>query len=123
MTTQAQPRIILLSAELARSDDDIRRQSAMRWSAALHRLCILRATTNETLYETEWARIFDQQTLLADVQRSKLLCFAALDVLEIQHEHGLTVCRMDGIAYDEHQVEEIRELLAALRFKIENDLR
>lgn len=122
MTTQIQPRTISLSAELARSDDDTRRQSARRWSAALHRLCILRATANDTPYETEWARIFDRETLLADAQRSKLLCFAALDVLEIQHEHGLTVCRMEGIAYDEHQAEKYRELLAALRFKIENDL-
>ena len=122
MTTQTQPRTISLSAELSRSDDDVRHQSAKRWRAALHRLCVLRATTNETSYETEWARIFDQETLLADAQRSKLLCFAALDVLEIQHEHGLTVCRADGIAYDERVAEEYRELLAALRFKIENDL-
>jgi hypothetical protein len=62
------------------------------------------------------------ETLLADAQRSKLLCFAALDVLEIQHEHGLTVCRADGIAYDERLAEEYREVLAALRFKVEHDL-
>ena len=122
MTTQGHPTTLSLSAELARVEDDVRHQSAKRWRAALHRLCILRATTNETSYEIEWARIFDQGTLLADVQRSRLLSFAALDVLEIQHEHSLTVCRMDGIAYDEHQAEEERELLAALRFKIENDL-
>ena len=122
MTTPSQPRTISLSAELARSENDARRELAKRWHAALQRLCVLRATTNETSYELEWARIFDQGTLLADVQRSKLLSFAALDMLEIQHEHSLTVCRMEGIAYDEHQAEEERELLAALRFKIENNL-
>jgi hypothetical protein len=122
MTAQAEPRIISLSAELARSEDDVRHQSATRLRAALHRLCVLRATTNETSYETEWARIFDQATLLADVQRSNLLCFAALDVLEIQREHFLTVCRTEGIAFDEQQADEERELLAALRYKIENNL-
>jgi hypothetical protein len=121
MTTQTQPRIISLSAELARSDDDVRHQSATRWRAALHRLCVLRATTNETSYETEWARIFDPSTLFSDVQGSKLLCFAALDVLEIQHEHSLAFCRMEGIAYDEPQAEEFRDVLAALRYKSEND--
>jgi hypothetical protein len=122
MTTQTQPRILSLSAELARSDGDARHESAKCWRAALHRLCMLRATANETSYETEWARIFDHETLFADVQRSKLLCFAALDVLEIQHEHRLMFCCTEGIEYDEHQAEECRELLAALRFKIENDL-
>jgi hypothetical protein len=122
MTTQTQPRTISLSAELARSEDDVRHQLAKRWNAALHRLCVLRATTNETSYEVEWARIFDGPTLLADVQRSKLLCFAALAVLEIQHEHSTMFCQMEGIAYDADQAEECRELLAALRFKIENNL-
>jgi hypothetical protein len=122
MTTQAEPRTISLAAELARPDDDIRHQSATRWRAALHRLCVLRATTNETSYETEWPKIFDQATLLADVKRSKLLCFAALDVLDIQHEHELIVCRTEGIAYDEQKAEECSELLAVLRFKIENNM-
>lgn len=122
MTAQAEPRVISLSAELARPEDDDRRQCATRWRAALHRLCVLRATTNETSYEIEWARIFDQATLLADVQRTRLLSFAALDVLEIQQEHYLTVCRVEGIAFDEQQAREERELLAALRFKIENEL-
>jgi hypothetical protein len=122
MTIQSQPRIISLSEELARCENDLRHQLATRWGAALHRLCVLRATTNETTYEAEWARIFEGATLLADVQRSKLLCFAALDVLEIQHEHSTMFCQMEDIAYDEHQAEKCRELLAALRFKIENDL-
>jgi len=122
VTAKAEPRIISLSAELARSEDDVRRQCATRWRAALHRLCVLRATTNETSYEAEWAHIFEQATLLADVQRTRLLSFAALDVLEIQQEHYLTVCRAEGIAFDEQQAHEERELLAALRFKIENDL-
>ena len=122
MTTQTQTRILSLSAELARTDDDVRRQGAQRWRAALHRLSLLRATANETTYETEWARIFDQQVLLEDLQRSRLRCIAALDVLEIQHEHALLVCRMDGITYDEDEAEEVGELLAALRFKVENNL-
>ncbi len=121
MTTDIQPRIISLSAELAHSDDD-RHRFAKRWRAALHRLCVVRAATNDTPYDTEWARIFDPSTLLADLQRSKLLCFAALDVLEIQHELTLTVCQTDGIAYDEQQAEEMRELIAALRYKVENNL-
>jgi len=37
---------------------------------------------------TEWARIFDTQQLMDDLQHpSKLLAFAAIDVLEVQHEH------------------------------------
>ncbi len=122
MTTQLEPRTISLSAELARSEDDARSQSAKRWRAALHRLCILRATANESSYEAEWPRIFDQRTLLADVQRSKLLSFAALDVLEIQHEHEMLVCQMDEIPYDEQKADECGELLAALRYKIEHGL-
>jgi hypothetical protein len=122
MTTPTESRTISLSAELARPTDDVRRQSAERWRAALHRLCVLRATTNETSYETEWARILDREPLLADMGGSKLLSVAALDVAQIQHEHGLTVCQMEGIAYDEGQAAECRELLAALRFKVENDL-
>lgn len=122
MTTQTTPQIISLSAELARTDDDAHRQAACRWHASLHRLCLLRATTNETTYETEWARIFDRQLLMDDLQRSRLLSFAALDVLEIQHEYALMVCRMDGIAFDEQVAEETRELLAALRFRFENNL-
>lgn len=121
MTTQTTPQIISLSAELARTDD-ARRQTARRWHAALHRLCLLRATTNETTYETQWARIFDRQLVMDDLQRTRLLSFAALDVLEIQHDYALMVCRMDGIAYDEQVAEETRELLAALRFKFENGL-
>ncbi len=122
MTTQLPPRTISLAAELARSGEDARHRSARRWRAALHRLCVLRATENGTFYEVEWARIFDPDVLLDDRSRSKLLCFAALDVLEIQHAHSLTVCRTDGIAYDEQRAELYRELLAALRFKVENDL-
>lgn len=122
MTTPAQKRIVSLSAELARTDGDARRQSAQRWAAAIHRLCLLRATSNETTYESEWARIFERQLLMDDFQRSKLLCFAALDVLEIQNEHALMVCRAEGIPYHEQVEEEARELIAALRLKIENDL-
>jgi hypothetical protein len=121
MTTRTLPRTISLSAELAHSDD-ARHQSAMRWRSALHRLCLLRATSNETTYETEWARIFDDKALVAELRRSKLLCFAALDVMAIQHELCLTVCRADGIAYDEQVAQEYRELLAAYRFRVENDL-
>ncbi len=88
MTTQIQPRIISLSAELARPDDDARRQGAQRWQMALHRLCLLRATMNDTTYETEWSRIFEHPSLMANMQQpSKLLAFAALDVLEFQHAH------------------------------------
>jgi hypothetical protein len=122
MTTRTEPHTISLSAELARTDNDLRHQSAKRLHAAIHRVCVLRATANGTSYETEWARIFDQDALLADAQRSKLVSVAALDVLEIQHEHSLTVCRMDGIAYDERVAQEYREVLAALRIKVEHDL-
>lgn len=122
MTTQPQRPIISLSAELARPEDDRRRQSAQRWQSALHRLCLLRATTNETTYEIEWARIFDHQQLMGDLQRrSRLLELAALDVLEIQHEHGLMVLQGEGIEYDEDIEDEKRELLAAIRFKVESE--
>ncbi len=121
MTTHTQLPIISLSAELARPDDDHRHQSALRWQAALHRLCLLRATTNETTYEMEWARIFDQQRLLGDLQpRSRLLELAALDVLEIQHVHGLMVLQGEGIEYDEDIENEKRELLTAIRIKVES---
>jgi hypothetical protein len=43
-------------------------------------------------------------------------------VLEIQHEHGLMVCRADGIASDEQVAEEFRERLAAWHFKVDNGL-
>ena len=121
MRTQTVPRTISLSAELAHSDD-ARHHFAMRWRAALHRLSMIRATANDTTYEIEWARIFETETLISDLRRSKLVCFAALDVLEIQHDLCLTVCRADGIAYDEEVAEEYRELLAAFRYKVENDL-
>lgn len=123
MTTQHQPRTISLSAELARPDDDARRKSAERWRTALHRLCLLRATLNETSYATEWERIFEQPTLMDNMKhRSKLLACAAVDVLEVQHEHSLMVCDMEGIAYDADAMEEISELLFAMRTKIANDL-
>lgn len=122
MTTQSQSHIVSLSIELSHPDD-VRRESAQRWQAALHRLGVLRATMNETTYEAEWARIFDNQQLMDDMQqRSKLLAFAAIDVLEVQHEHALIVCGKDGIAYDKLGAEEIPELLAAMRIKIANDL-
>lgn len=121
MTTQPQRPIISLSAELARHDDDRRRQSAQRWQSALHRLCLLRATTNETSYEIEWARIFDHQRLMDDLRcRSRLLEVAALDVFEVQHEHGLMVLDDEGIKYDVDVEQEKRELLAAIRIKVEN---
>lgn len=121
MTTQPQRPIISLTAELARPGDDRRRQSAQRWQSAVHRLCLLRATTNETTYEIEWARIFDHQRLMGDLQpRSRLLELAALDVLEIQHEHGLMVLDDKGIEYDGDVEQEKRELLAAIRIKVES---
>lgn len=120
MTTQRP--IISLSAELARPDSDERRQSALRWQTALHRVCLLRAATNETTYEIEWARIFDEQRLLNDLKpRSRLFELAALDVLEIQHEHGLMVLQGEGIEYDEEIEDEKREVLAALRIKVERE--
>lgn len=123
MTTQNQPRIISLSAELARPDDDARRKSAELWRTALHRLCLLRATTNETSYETEWQRIFEQATLMENMKHpSKLLACAAVDVLEVQHEHSLMVCDMEGIAYDANAMDEFGELLIVMRHKIANDL-
>lgn len=122
MTTQPQSHIVSLSLELSHQDD-VRRDSAKRWQAALHRLCLLRATMNETTYEAEWVRIFHNQQLMDDMQqRSKLLAFAAIDVLEVQHEHSLIVCRTDGVAYDSNAAEEIPELLAAMRTKIEKGL-
>ncbi len=123
MTTQSQPRIISLSAELARPDDDARRQGSQRWQAALHRLCLLRATMNDTTYETEWIRIFEHPSLMANMQQpSKLLAFAALDVLEVQHAHMLMVCGMEGLAFDADAMDEYSELLAAMRMHIDNDL-
>ncbi len=122
MTTQPQSHTVSLSIELAQPDD-ARRQSAQRWQAALHRLCLLRATMNEMSYDLEWARIFANQQLMDDMQhRSKLLAFAAIDVLEVQHEYALIVCRTDGIAFDSGATEETLELLAAMRTKIEKDL-
>jgi hypothetical protein len=101
-------------------DDDLRGCTARRWQMALHRLCVLRATANETSYEIEWSRIFDHQRLLEDMQkRSKLLAFAAVAVLEAQHEHGLVVCQADSISYDEGIAEHFLELLSTMRFRIE----
>ncbi len=124
MAIATRPRILSLSGELARTDDDARHQSAERWNAALHRLCLLRATANESTYETEWARILRHRLLMDDLQRSvsAQLSIAALDVLEIQHEHALMVCGAEGIPTDEQIDDEYRELLAAMRFKVENDL-
>ncbi len=122
MTTQPQSHTVSLSIELAHPDE-VRRESAQRWQAALHRLCLLRATMNETPYDLEWARIFANQQLMDDMQhRSKLLAFAAIDVLEVQHEHALIVCGTDGIEYDSGAAEETLELLAAMRTKIEKGL-
>ena len=118
MTTQPESRVVSLSAELAHSDDD-RRQSAQRWQAALHRLCLIRATANETSFEAEWVGIFEHQLLMDDLHlRSKLLALAVLDVLEIQHEHSLMVCHSDGVAYDNALAEELPKLLVAMRVKI-----
>lgn len=101
-TTQQKPRVLSLSAELARPQDDLRRRAARRWNAALHRLCLLRATTGETSYEAEWARIFDQSLLDHDLEQlSTLRAFAALDVLEAADEITFHVSRMEGISYDE----------------------
>lgn len=78
---------------------------------------------HETTYEAEWVRIFHSKQLMDDMQqRSKLLAFAAIDVLEVQHEHSLIVCRTDGVVYDSNPAEEIPELLAAMRTKIEKGL-
>ena len=123
MTNQDQPRIISLSAELARPEDDQRRKGAERWQAALHRLCLLRATLSETSYEIEWERIFDPRALMDNLKHpSKLLACAALDVLEVQHEHSLMVCESEGVTYDVNAMEEFGELLIAMREKIANDL-
>lgn len=121
-TTRPQLPIIALSAELARPAGDPRRESAQRWKAALHRLCLLRATTNASPYEIEWSSIFDHQRVMNDLQQreSRLLETAALDVLEIQHEHGLMVLQSEGIEYDEDIQQVKGELLAALRIKVEN---
>ena len=122
MTTQPQSHTVSLSIELAQPDA-VRRESAQRWQAALHRLSLLRATMNETPYDVEWARIFETQQLMDDMQhRSKLLAFAAIDVLEVQHEHALIVCDTDGITYDSRAAHETLELLAVMRMKIEQGL-
>jgi hypothetical protein len=123
MTTQPKQHIISLSAELARPDNDLRRQTAQRWHAALHRLCLLRATLNDASYESEWARIFDHQRLIDDLrQGSKLLALAAVEVLEVQHEHGLIVCDAENISYDVAISDEMHELITAMRIKIERGL-
>lgn len=125
MTTQSKQQqiIISLSAELARSDDDLRRQTAQRWQVALHRLCLLRATLSDTRYESEWAVIFDRQRLLDDLrQGSKLLALAAVEVLDVQHEHGLIVCDAENINYDVAVAAEMYELITAMRIKIERGL-
>jgi hypothetical protein len=124
MTKQPSQQItITLSAELARPDDDPRRQTAQRWQVALHRLCLLRATLSDTSYESEWAVIFDRQRLLDDLrQGSKLLALAAVEVLEVQHEHGLMVCDAEKISYDAAVSDEMFELITAMRIKIEHGL-
>ena len=63
--TNPNPHIISLSAELARPDADARRNTAQRWKAELHRLCVLRATANATTYEAEWLRIMEHDRLNA----------------------------------------------------------
>jgi hypothetical protein len=123
MTTQSQPRFISISAELARPADDDRHRLAQRWQAALHKLCLVRATENETTYEIEWARIFDREQIMADIQqRFKLLAFAALDVLDVQHDYTSMVCDMEGIAYDRDRAAEFSEMLVAMRIHVVNDL-
>lgn len=112
---------ISLSGELARPVDDHRRRSAQRWKSTLHRLCVLRATMNETAYEIEWSRIFDHRRLVDDLeQRSTLLRLATLDVLEIQHDHGLMVLAEHGIAYDKDIASTNDELLRTFRNLIED---
>lgn len=120
----AKPAItISLSAELARPDDDVRRRTAQRWNAALHRLCILRAVANETAYDTEWACIFDEQRAMADImRRSKLLGLAAVEVLQIQHEYRRLVSDEVRLEYNDDVSNEIAELLLALKLKIERGL-
>ena len=123
MATQTKQYVISLSAELARSDNDLRRQTAQRWQAAIHRLCLLRATLNDTSYLSEWAHVFEHQRLVDDLrQGSKLLALAAVEVLEVQHEHGLIVCEAEKIKYDVSVSDEMYELIAAMRMKIENGL-
>jgi hypothetical protein len=123
MTTQPQSHTLSLAIELAHPDE-ARRKSAQRWQAALHRLCLLRATMNETAYENEWARMFVNQQLMDDMQsRSKLLALAAIDVLEVQQEHALIVCDADEIEYDNRAAEQTLVLLDAIRTKIEKGLR
>jgi len=122
MTTQSQSHTLSLSIELAHPDE-ARRASAQRWQAALHRLCLLRATGNETTYEFEWARMFVNEQLMSDLQhRSKLLALAAVDVLEVQQEHALIACQADDIEYDSRAAEETLVLLDAMREKIEKGL-
>lgn len=123
MTTQPQSHTLSLAIELGHPDQ-ARRKSAQRWQAALHRLCLLRATMNETAYEIEWARMFVNQQLMDDMQsRSKLLALAAIDVLEVQQEHTLIVCDADEIEYDNRAAEQTLVLLDAMRTKIEKGLR
>lgn len=122
MTTQPQSHTLSLSIELAHPDEE-RRLSAQRWQAALHRLCLLRATMNETAYKLEWARMFVNEQLMSDLQhRSKLLALAAIDVLEVQQEHALIVCQASDIEYDNRAAEETLALLDAMRTKIEKGL-
>jgi len=120
----AKPAItISLSAELARPDDDVRRRTAQRWNAALHRLCVLRAAANDTAYDIEWACIFDEQRAMADIKRrSKLLGLAAVEVLQIQHEYRRLVSDEAGLDYNDDVSNEMAELLMALRLKIERGL-
>lgn len=123
MTTGKTHHVVSLSAELSRPDDDLRRRAAQRWNATLQRLCLLRATRNETSYEVEWAQIFEVPRLFDDLrQPSKLVALAALEVLEVQHEHGLMVCEAEGLEYDDNVASEFRELLAAMRIKVERGL-
>src|SRR4051812_49300931 len=99
---------ISLSEELARPEDDLRRQTAVRWQAALHRLCLLRATMNETPYEIEWASIFDEKRALDDASHhSQMLAIAALDVLQVQHEYKRMVFQAEGVEYDPEVGHEI----------------
>ena len=120
--TNPEPHIISLSAELARMDDDARRQTAQRWQAAVHRLCLLRATANASSYEAEWLRIMEHEPLMEDLHNpSKLIVLAAVDVLEVQHEQKLIVCRANGIALDEDAMEEMSELIAGIRMRVVDD--
>ena len=115
-------RITSLAAELARPDDDARRLNAQRWKAAVHRLCVLYTTAHARRYETEWQLVMEQQPLMDDLQRrSKLIALAAIDVLAIQNEQMLLVCRAESTPHDEDAMSEMSELTEAMHNRIVED--